>query len=116
MNCIFFCAELIHYACLVALQTSFHTHPSLFSDDSLCNIYGNCLGLSLDLVPAKSEKECLETCKEYPGKDTDSDGEIDGFCNWYTFRPATEYCELYMTCERFDDGVDYVSGNINCDV
>jgi len=89
----------------------------LFPEDNLCNIYGDCIGLYLEQVISKNEKDCQKQCENNPGQDTNFDGEIDGFCNWYSFHNVDGYnCHLFITCDRIDDTVDYISGNVKCNL
>jgi len=63
----------------------------------------------------RSEAECISLCQNFEGVDTNSDGIIDEYCNWFVYDIYGHTCQLLdgcLTADNYDS--TYVSGSFGC--
>ena len=60
--------------------------------DYQCLVPGECIfSQSIGILPSKDKIQCLELCQNHVN------------CNWFTFYPETEICQLFVSCGSIDD-------------
>jgi len=74
-----------------------------------------CQGTVLKELTARSEADCLHECQHFEGIDTNSDGIVDEYCNWFTFDNRGHTCKLLDGCLTTDYCNNYCfSGSFGC--
>jgi len=86
--------------------TSLHLVDSsedIFKRDPQCFIEGRCIeSQHVDVQISKNEIECLEICKS------------NERCNWFSFKPESNFCDLLDNCTQLEDTNLFISGSRNC--
>ena len=60
--------------------------------DNQCLVPGECIfSQSIGIIPSNDKIQCLELCQNHFN------------CNWFTFYPDTDLCQLFVSCGSIND-------------